>query len=262
MAPAAGAAAIDDVATADTAAAGIASIGKGEPPGPRRWRRGLHLALPVLMCTLAIGVHWALDVPPGPIKSSSKDQGAKDKEKDKKKKKGFEPRAEGELEATWKRFESVDFDAEPVKSAWARPQQSLINKAVTIARKAAFEGAPENPRITVESVECRTIRCRFTLHSPFAHEVELMSGLLQRMQAENATIWRHYQTESIAAPEGKPKQDTYVRVTVAFTQDGIDAASLALPEDKDAEKDRNLIGAGAGDTEDDDTPPPPDKDSE
>ncbi len=256
MAPPTGVAALDKGAGAETAAAEVASLGDGKPPGGGRFRRRLHLALPVILSALAVGVHWVIDVPPGPIKSSPKDQGAKDK--DKKKKKGFEPRAEGELQASWERYESVDFDAEPVKSAWARPQQSLINKAVALARKRAFAGAPEEPRITVESVECRTIRCRFILHSPFSHEIDLLGGLLQQMQAESATIWRHYQTETIAAPAGKPKGDTYVRVVVVFVRDGIDASALELPGDKEAERDRALIGGAAPETDGDDAPAPAD----
>ncbi|MBC8072493.1 MAG: hypothetical protein IAG13_29490 [Deltaproteobacteria bacterium] len=225
-----------------------------EPRGPAprqrsRLRRTLHLLLAPLLATAAVGVHWALNVPPGGVKISDKDQGAgkadpkKKKPAPKKKKGSFEPRPIGEVEASWARYQEVEFDAEPVKSAWARPHQSLVNKAVTLARKTAFEGAPEEPRVTVSDVECRTVRCRFTLRSPFAHEVDMLSETLSRLESESQSIWRGYTVTKIDPPtEDSPKSDTYVQVVVAFREDSMDSASFAVPEDA-------IVGGAGADTE-------------
>jgi hypothetical protein len=219
-------------------------------PRPRsRLRRTLQLLLAPLLATAAVGVHWVLNVPPGGVKITEKDQGAgkadpkKKKPAPKKKKGSFEPRPIGEIEASWERYKVVELDAEPVKSAWARPHQSLVNKAVTLARKTAFDGAPEEPRVTVGDVECRTIRCSFTLRSPFAHEVDMLSETLSRLESEGQSIWRGYTATKIDPPtEDSPKSDTYLRVVVAFREDSMDSTSFAVPED--------AIAGGAGaDTE-------------
>jgi hypothetical protein len=218
------------------------------------------LLAPVL-ATVAIGVHWALNVPPGSVKASDKDQGAakadpKKKGRAPKKKGGFEARPIGEVEATWERYREVDYDAEPVKSAWARPHQSLVNKAVTLARKTAFEGAPDEPRVSVTGVECRTIRCRFVLRSVFAPEVDILSETLSRLESEGQSIWRGYTTERIEPPTpDSPTGDTYLRVTVAFREDNMDSASFAVPEDA-------IGGGGQAADSDDDQPKRPAPDDE
>lgn len=233
-----------------------------EPIAPRpksRLRHALRLLLAPLLATAAIGVHWALNVPHGGAKVSEKDQGATKadpkKKRAPKKKGGFEARPPGEVEATWERYREVDFEAEPVKSAWARPHQQLVNKAVTLARKTAFEGAPDDPRVSVTDVECRTIRCRFVLRSPFAPEVDILGETLSRLESEGQSIWKGYASERIEPPSpDMPKTDTYLRVTVAFREDNMDSASFALPEDA-------IAGGGAEDDDEKRGTPDDDKDS-
>jgi hypothetical protein len=230
------------------------------PPRPQsRFVRVGRLLLAPLLATLAIGVHWALNVPPGGAKVSDKDQGAAKadakKKRAPKKKGGFEARPPGEIEATWERYREVDFEAEPVKSAWARPHQQLVNKAVTLARKTAFDGAPDEPRVSVTDVECRTIRCRFVLRSTFAPEVDMLSETLSRLESEGQSIWKGYASERIDPPApDMPKTDTYLRVTVGFREDNMDSASFAVPED--------AIAGGAAEDDDDDKRAAPDDDKD
>jgi hypothetical protein len=217
----------------DTAAA--APPAAATPDGAAR-RRTARLLLAPLLATAAVGVHWIVNVPHGGAKVSAKDQGAEKpaakpkKPKKPAKKPGFEARPPGEVEATYLKFADVAFGDEPVKSAWARPHQTLVNQAVAKARDAAFEGAPEEPRVSVDDVTCRTVRCQFVLRSPFAHEVDLLSDTLSKLQLGGATIWRQYTTEKISAPKpDQPKGDTYLRVTASFMEDNMDNAKFAVP---------------------------------
>lgn len=198
--------------------------------------RVAKLLLAPVLATAAVGVHFVVNVPAEGPKVSARDQGAakpadKKKKKPKPKKKGFESRPIGEVAATWEKYAQVEFEAEPVKSAWARPHQQLVNQAVAKARSAAFEGAPEEPRLTVDDVACRTIRCRFVLRGPFAHEIDLLSDTLSRLQIDDGSVWRHYSVERIQPPKpDQPKTDTYLRVTVAFMEDNMDNARMVVPQ--------------------------------
>lgn len=212
-----------------------------------RLLRVARVLLAPLLATAAVGVHWLVNIPPGGAKVSARDQGAtkpaaKAKKPKKPKKKGFESRPIGEVAATWEKYAEVEFEAEPVKSAWARPHQTLVNQAVARARSAAFEGAPEEPRVSVDDVACRTIRCRFVLRGPFSHEVDLLGDTLSRLQLDGTTVWRHYSSEKIEPPKpDQPKDDTYLRVTVAFMEDNMDNARFEVPADE--------IGGGAEDSD-------------
>lgn len=232
------------------------------PAARSRFSHAARLLMAPLLATLAVGAHWVLNVPHTGVKVSDKDQGAPKPDPKKKgstkpkKKGGFEPRPIGEVEAAFERYKDVDFEAEPVKSAWARPHQSLVNKAVTLARKTAFDGAPDEPRVSVTGVECRTVRCRFVLRSNFATEVDILSETLSRLESEGQTIWRGYTATRIEAPTpDSPKSDTYLQVTVAFQQDSMDSASFAVPEDA-------IAGGAASDTDENARTPDDDDDKD
>lgn len=211
-----------------------------------KWMHVTRLLLaPVLACG-AVGVHWALNVP-AHVSVSAKDQGAKKDPKKKaprKKANAVKPRPPGEIEATWKRHKDEAFEDEPVRGTWTRGAQSLVNKTVVVARKQAFEGAPEEPRVNVLDVTCKTIRCRFVLRSPFAHEIDLVVGALEKVEIDGESIWLGFETQKVDPPrENLPKDETYLQVTVAFTADDLDDADMKVAGDEE-------IAGGAADTED------------
>lgn len=223
---------------------------------PSKLRRAAHVLLAPVLATMAVGVHFVVNVPAGGPQVSTKDQGAakpaaKPKKPKKPKKRGFEARPVGEVEATWLKYENVEFEAEPVKSAWARPHQTLVNQAVAKARSAAFEGAPEEPKVSIDEVSCRSVRCQFILRGPYNHEVALLNDSLAGLQLDGATIWRHYSSKKVDPPkDDQPKTDTYLLVTIAFMEDNMDNAKFEAPVDE--------IGGGAEDSEGEPKPAAPD----
>ncbi len=224
--------------------AGAKADSSGRAP---RWMHVARLLLAPVLAMGAMGMHWWLNVP-AHVSVSAKDQGAKKGPKKKaprKKANAVKPRPVGEIEATWKRHKDQPFEDEPVRSTWTRGAQSLVNKTVVVARKSAFEGAPEEPRVNVLDVTCKTIRCRFVLRSPFAHELDLVAGALEQVKIDGESIWLGFETERIDPPrENLPKDETYLQVTVAFTADDLDDADMKVAGDED-------IAGGAADTEDD-----------
>jgi hypothetical protein len=218
------------------------------PPATRRplWRRVAELALPPLLAAGAVGVHWKLNVPDKLIESPN-DQGSKEKKPDKKKKarekkprdaQRDEARTSEELAADWERFAAVPFDDEPTRTAWARRNQVVINRAVVEARRQAFEGAPEEAKVVLASTTCRTVRCRFTLRSPYAHELELIGAALQRLEIAGEPAWRSFEVEAVApaVDPAQPEAETQrlVQITVAFHTDDIDTDTIEIPAE-DAE---------------------------
>jgi hypothetical protein len=213
------------------------------PRATRRplWLRVAELVLPPLLAAGAVGVHWGLNVPDKLIESPN-DQGSKEKKPDKKKKarerkprdaQRDEARTSEELDADWERFAAMPFDKEPTRTAWARRNQVVINRAVVEARRQAFEGAPEEPNVVLASTTCRTVRCRFMLRSPYAHELELIGAALQRLEIAGEPAWRSFEVESVTPPvepaQPKPETQHLVQITVAFHTDDIDTETLEIP---------------------------------
>jgi hypothetical protein len=213
-----------------------------------RWMPAVQWLLPIVLTGAAVGVHWWLNVPEDIVEAKG-DQGAKAKAKPKGRKKparGFDARDNKALERDFKRWEGVDFEGEPVHGKWARAYQSAISRAVVIARKAAFDGAPTQPRIMVAEAECRTVRCRFLLRSPFQQELPILDRALSRLEDSKGKVWRTYESEAIEAPEALPEDapadEFFYRVTVTFVSDEIDSASFVIPPDPDA-----TAATGSGD---------------
>ncbi|MEM6992621.1 MAG: hypothetical protein AAF721_19060 [Myxococcota bacterium] len=212
-------------------------------PIPRGWRLAVQLLLPPLLCAGAIGIHWWLNVPDN-IEISPRDQGAKKRKKKRKKPRKrkrkpkearSKPRSEDALARAWKRWSKRDIDDEPVVVTWGRRHQALIRKAFFQARTEAFEGAPEEPVVTLAASKCHTIRCRFVLRSEFAHENDAISDSLSRLHSGDDSLWRHYAAERVDPPEGEPPGSDYVEVTVAFAADDIDPSTmLVVAADKPA----------------------------
>jgi hypothetical protein len=192
------------------------------------------LLAPVLAAA-AVGVHFWINVPEE-IPESTRDQGAKPRPAGKSKRASVvhngEPRTRAEVARQWRRYANTEFEREPVEGTWGKRTASLVNKAVVVARKQAFDGAPEPPRVIVTSTECRTVRCRFVLRSPFQHELTLLSETLEELRAAGRPVWRSYETKAVARPsDDAPVDEHYLEVTVAFMGDDVDPQSLAVPQE-------------------------------
>jgi hypothetical protein len=210
-----------------------------------RWMRLARLVAPPLLAAAAIGLHFRLNVPDEEVLEAARAQQRKPPKKKTPPKKveaeSFEPRSDAQLARAVRRFERVEFDDEPVVAAWARRHQNLVNKAVVVARKHAFEGAPEDPRVIVTGTRCRTVRCRFLLRSPYPHELDLLDETVQRLHAEGKPLWRAHDSQRVDPPRGAPPGDTYLQVTVAFTADEPDGRTIEVaPADEDlADEDKD-----------------------
>lgn len=215
---------------------------------PPLWYRVAQVLLPPLLAAGAVGVHWWLNVPEKILESKS-DQGAKNKKKKKARNKPRRParekaRSPEELEADWEAWRGTPFDEEPTRSVWARRNQALVNRAMVIARQAAFEGAPEKPRVVLETVKCRTVRCRFVLRSPYAHELDVLADALEGLQADGQPVWRSFESATAEVPEGLPSHEHYMQVTVGLQQESTDTRTLETPSLANREGD-----SGEGDSD-------------
>lgn len=210
--------------------------------------------LPPLLAFGAVGLHFWLNVPDEPVVQHPKDQKAEaakrraERAKKRREKRMHKPRPGAELDALLEQYDGTDFEKEPVVGKWARQTQTMLNKAIVMSRKAAFDGAPEEPRVSVVRTQCRTIRCRMLLKSPYVHEVEMLADTLKRVETlAGESIWLRYEVEPVDAPkpgkkkgddekDGEQDQDTYLQVTVVMIADNIEGNELALAEPPDKEK--------------------------
>lgn len=209
---------------------------KGPPKG---WVLAANLVLPLQLTAGAVAIHWALNVP-DEIIVSPRDQGAKKKKKKKprandrraqrgnSKKLERKPRSENTLDRTLARWSRRKFEDEPVVVEWARRHQTLVSKAFIEARRAAFDGAPEEPAIALASTACKTVRCRFVLRSPFSHELDAVAASLRRIEADGESVWRMFESENIEAPEGEPPEERYLQLTIAWQTDEIEPAAIEV----------------------------------
>lgn len=191
--------------------------------------RGLRIARAVLAPVLvlgAVGVHFALNVPDEKVVMPKKD-------KSKSKRTGRRPRGRApertpaQMDAAWERWKDERYDSETIKGKWGRRMQSTVNKAVVVARKEAFEGAPEDPRVVVSGTQCRTVRCSFILRSPYEHEPALVVEALKRQTYDGEPLWRMVEAKPTDPPnKHSPKKDHYLRVTIGVSLDVIDTRDI------------------------------------
>ncbi|MEM6290010.1 MAG: hypothetical protein AAGA54_02060 [Myxococcota bacterium] len=201
--------------------------------------RGLRVARALLAPVLvlgAVGVHFSLNVPEEKVVVKPRDQGSKKANKARRPSRFAVPeRSVQELDRAWARWSEQPFDGEPIKGKWGRRQQSIVNKAVVLARKEAFRGAPEDPRVVVSGTQCRTIRCRFILRSPYQHEPGLVAEALERQRYDGEPLWRIVQTEVVDPPTPQsPKKDHYLQVVIGVSLDGIDTKEIEFAPEKGA----------------------------
>ena len=201
------------------------------PPQSLPWRIA-RLALAPILAGAAFGVHMWLNVPEDAVIEQLRAQGKKKKGGRKgrprpPRRQKMDPRSADELDAAFSEWEGKPFDDEPPNGRWPRDMQTMINKAVVVARKAAFEGAPEEPRVIVTGTQCRTIRCRFVLRSPFEHEVQMLAKAIEGVHYDGEPMWRSFTTQPVDPPTNQsPEDDVYLEVTVAVTQDGYESTLI------------------------------------
>jgi hypothetical protein len=208
------------------------------PPAQLPWRIA-RVAAAFVLAGAAFAVHMALNVPDEPVVANPRDQGAVARNKRAHRRgrpERMPERSHEELEEAWSRWSEMPFDDEPMRGRWSRDMQTMVSKAVVVARKAAFEGAPEEPRVMVTGTQCRTIRCRFVLRSPYEHEVDLLGKALARVTYDGEPMWRAVEVEAIDPPTPQsPKDDHYRQVVVGVNVDGYEPGSIdiAPAEDND-----------------------------
>jgi len=198
------------------------------------WKVAHTLLAPVL-CVAAIGLHYLLNVPTEAVIATNKRKAAEEREASHRPRKPppVQPpaktpaRSDAELEALRGRFANTPFDDEPRLATWSRESQTLMSRAVLVARKRAFAGDPEEPRVAIRTSSCRTIRCRITLHSPYRHELDLMRESLQTVRTGDGALWSSFDAKLLppkTLPDGKIEE--ILEVTVSLAADGIKPTTL------------------------------------
>ena len=185
------------------------------------------LLAPVLVAG-AVGVHFAVNVPEEQVVMPKR----KDEKPTRPRRAPQAPiaeRSEAQMDTDWERWKSEPYEGEPIRGKWGRRMQTTVNKAVVLARKDAFEGAPEDPRVVVSGTQCRTVRCRFILRSPFEHELVLVVEALKRQIYEDQPLWRLVESEVTKPPtQHSTKTDHYVEVTLGVRFDAIETREIAF----------------------------------
>lgn len=199
-------------------------------PNTKALRIARALLAPLLVLG-SVGTHFYVNVPDEKVIVAPRPQGKKGR------KRRFAERNQAQMDQSWKRWGVEPFDGEPIKGKWGRRHQTVVNKAVVLARKEAFADASEQPRVVVSATQCRTIRCRFVLRSPHEKELSRVVETMKRQRFDGAPVWRIVNSKPIDPPTPQsPRDDHYVQVTVALNMDGVETRGIefaaAAPEPK------------------------------
>ncbi|MBV1857358.1 MAG: hypothetical protein KUG77_03025 [Nannocystaceae bacterium] len=214
----------DPPGPAEAAAATSCADGRTDPVIPTRGLRIARAVLAPLLVLGAVGVHFGLNVPDEKVVMPKKD---KSKKAGRRPKSRAAERTPAQMDAAWVRWKDERYDSETIKGKWGRRMQSTVNKAVVVARKEAFKGAPEDPRVVVSGTQCRTVRCSFILRSPYEHEPALVLEALKRQRYDGEPLWRMVKSTPTDPPnKHSPKKDHYVRVTIGVSLDVIDTREI------------------------------------
>ena len=214
-----------------------ASATDGSPRGEASQVRSIRiiraLLAPVLVAG-AVGVHFAVNVPEQKVVMPKR----KAKKPTRPRRSPQAPIAErstAQMDEEWARWKDEPYEGEPIKGKWGRRMQTTVNKAVVLARKDAFEGAPEDPRVVVSGTQCRTVRCRFILRSPYEHEPGLVVEALKRQTYEGEPLWRTIEAEPTDPPTPhSPKNDHYVQVILGVRFDAVETRDIGFSPRPDA----------------------------
>lgn len=192
----------------------------------------LKWILPVAVTGGAIGLHFALHVPrgeyePRPDKNAKKQQAAK---VDPAKNTGFRPRRAVRLGELRRELAHTPYEDEPLDQGFARAHEGIVAKAVAVARKEAFRGAPELPQVDTV-VTCKTIRCRIDVCSEFPPELDLLTASMISLEVEGERLFESLDVEHTTRGElGKsPPADPCFRIVVMFKEDLPPREKIAVP---------------------------------
>jgi len=142
------------------------------------------------------------------------------------------PRDIAETDRLWHRHASVEVENEPIEEAWARAHQEILSRVTVAARQTVFAGAPEPTQVVVGPRRCHTVRCRFSMCSPMAHEVRLLERAIQGANIEGESLWRHY-TARVAEPGAAMSPDDFcIEVIVAFASDDPDVERITFAKQR------------------------------
>jgi hypothetical protein len=151
--------------------------------------------LPPLLCLVAVGLHYLLDVPKAPMEARGK---KKKKKKITRADAKFRPRDDDELAHLVEQWKDKPLDDEPELEKFADAHRKLLNWAVVRARERALEGTPDPIELQHE-LECRTVRCRVWLCG-WPHEVALTEAELAGLRIDDEPAFLHYEVEGGLPP--------------------------------------------------------------
>ena len=192
----------------------------------------LKWILPVVLTGGAVGLHFALHVPrgeyePRPDKKAKKTQAAK---VDPAKSVGFRPRRAVRLGELRRELAHTPYDDEPLDEGFARAHEGVVAKAVAVARKEAFRGAPEPPQLDTV-VTCKTIRCRVDVCSEFPPELDLLTASMINLEVQGERLFESLDVEHTTRGElGKtPAGEPCFRIVVMFEKDLPPREKIVVP---------------------------------
>lgn len=194
------------------------------------WKVGRMLLAP-LVAISAVCTHFVLNVPSEGTINENKRQAEDERKRQEAERRAenpaanepYKPRSAAELARLETRYRGTPFAKEPLIPEWSRKAQSYINRAISAARKQAFEGMAERPTVSIRELRCRTIRCRFIVKASDQATADQFVRAFKNVRAQGRSVWRAFETKKTAGGGAKP---TEIRVTVVLVEDQPDAKLL------------------------------------
>jgi hypothetical protein len=196
---------------------------------PSRWRVRLEWLLPPILALIAIGFHYAFDVPHHEMLlrgSEDEDDKSEEPKKTTTAARTVRPyRARGaaftkRLRKSWSKRPIAD---EPIDPRFAEHHEQLLRSTVRKAEVAVF---PEDePMTATTSITCHTIRCELEFCAP----PELADGITEQLPnftVRGRALW-HELREVESTRESSDEQSCYAYI-VDFAVEGADPRHLKL----------------------------------
>jgi hypothetical protein len=217
--------------------------------------------LPLALGAAAVGLHYTLHVPPGPLPPPSPAEVEAEKKAAEKKKREEEIRQRAEdrkagkpvkprntvrelvyepfrhqrtahiLEQLWAYYEPTSFKKEPIFEAWQNAHKPLLWQIVDATRNTA---QPGSPAIEVAHSECRTIRCQLTITAPTKEVLVTEIAALEQLHLGAGPLWHRFDADTPIADTNKAGAAIdpprfKATLTVSFTRDLPTLPEISLP---------------------------------